>query len=166
MIGDQIVFGTNDAETREKLMADKLTLQRTEEVCKAAELTAANQEIWTRDDKPVNAMQKTRGGSRAKQQKSCKCRKCGRAHAPFKRSAYRKTCRACHKRNHFAVCCRTKPQVVSFRATKAILKFSRLAAEAIGQTGSSRLGLEEGLLLSKWIRAFGLICCRPRCVHK
>ncbi|KAL3198236.1 hypothetical protein MRX96_044481 [Rhipicephalus microplus] len=54
-------------------------------------------------------MQSTRGGSRAKQQESCKCRKCGWVRAPC--PEYGKTRRACHKRNIFAVGCRTKPQV-------------------------------------------------------
>ncbi|XP_040073489.1 uncharacterized protein LOC120845986, partial [Ixodes scapularis] len=50
MVRDQIVFGTNNDKVREKLLRDnKLTLAKAEQVCKAAELADAQNELWARE---------------------------------------------------------------------------------------------------------------------
>lgn len=50
MIRDHIVYGTNNGKVREKLLRDnKLTLTKAEQVCKSAELSAAQNELWERE---------------------------------------------------------------------------------------------------------------------
>ncbi|XP_070378661.1 uncharacterized protein [Dermacentor albipictus] len=114
-IRDQIVFGTNDDKVRQKLLQDKtLTLAKAEEVCKAAEMTAAQNEIWSREQRQNDAV-KLR--ERTKQQQCderpamFKCRRCGRTHGPRSCPAFGKVCRKCQGKNDFAVRCKVNRQV-------------------------------------------------------
>nr|XP_037276685.1 uncharacterized protein LOC119169736 [Rhipicephalus microplus] len=52
MIRDQLVFGIGDDKTREKLLSDNnSTLDKVEQVCKAAEATAAHRGVWDSQQK-------------------------------------------------------------------------------------------------------------------
>ncbi|XP_070388049.1 uncharacterized protein [Dermacentor albipictus] len=107
LIRDQIVFGTNDKTVREKMLRDKtLTLQKAENICKAAEAAAQQNAAWVNERVQVDS---TRRYERGKEQKG-RCKHCGRAHAPRQCPAYGKTCYACKKQNHFSSCCKN-PQV-------------------------------------------------------
>ncbi|XP_070378787.1 uncharacterized protein [Dermacentor albipictus] len=121
-IRDQIVFGTNDDKVRQKLLQDKkLTLAKAEEVCKAAEMTAAQNEIWSREQRQIDAV-KLRECTK---QQQCderpamfKCRRCGRTHGPRSCPAFGKVCRKCQGQNHFAVRCKVNRQVREVRGTE------------------------------------------------
>ncbi|XP_050039674.1 uncharacterized protein [Dermacentor andersoni] len=107
LIRDQIVFGTNNKTVREKMLRDKtLTLQKAENICKAAEAAAQQNAAWANERVQVDS---TRRYERGKEQKG-RCKHCGRAHAPRQCPAYGKTCYACKKQNHFTSCCKN-PQV-------------------------------------------------------
>ncbi|XP_049527323.1 uncharacterized protein K02A2.6-like [Dermacentor silvarum] len=103
MIRDQVVFGTNNAKLREKLLSDKdLNLQKAEEICKAAELSALQSAAWSKESLHVDFTNRT---NRTKFANATRCRNCNKVHAPERCPAYGKTCYACKKRNHFAACC-------------------------------------------------------------
>ncbi|XP_064472560.1 uncharacterized protein K02A2.6-like isoform X1 [Ornithodoros turicata] len=107
-IRDQIVYGVLDRSLRERLLREEnLTLTKTVQICKAAELTEEHKKIWSQTDKSVDSVVKEKrrkyGGSR--------CKKCNSNHEPKKCPAYGKVCRKCKKRNHFAVCCKLRQKV-------------------------------------------------------
>lgn len=111
-VRDQIVFGTRDTEVREKLLADnKLTLENAEKTCKAAEISAAHQEVWGQDTKQVDPVYKQCHVARTDRRRDYKCRKCGQTHEPRNCPAFGKACRKCKRKNHFAVCCRASANV-------------------------------------------------------
>lgn len=131
MVRDQIVFGTNNDKVRETLLRNnKLTLARAEQVCKAAELSDAQNELWARERQvsPVKAtpsiephaaqdygraqerhidFARTRS-SNDEPPGGFKCRKCGRRHGPRDCPAFGRTCRRCGGKDHFAVRCNNK----------------------------------------------------------
>uniref|UniRef100_A0A6B0V865 Putative tick transposon n=1 Tax=Ixodes ricinus TaxID=34613 RepID=A0A6B0V865_IXORI len=112
MIRDQIVYGTNDDKVQQKLLRDNsLTLQKAEQVCKAAEVSEAHKKIWAGEQKQVDPIHKTSASYDKKQPKLFNCGKCGRTHAPRSCPAFGLTCKKCQKQNHFAKCCRTSTQV-------------------------------------------------------
>lgn len=115
MIRDQIVFGTSDDKVRQKLLRDKdLTLLKAEQVCKAAELSEAQNQIWAREQRQVDRVH-TRpvetGASTA-----FKCSRCGREHGSRNCPAFGRNCRRCGGKNHFAVRCKSKRQVAEVSA--------------------------------------------------
>ncbi|KAH7932869.1 hypothetical protein HPB49_003961 [Dermacentor silvarum] len=121
-IRDQIVFGTNDHKFKQKLLQDnKLTLVKAEQVCKAAEMTAAQNEMWYREQKQTDAV-KLR--ERTKQQQfdeppaMFKCRRCGRTHGPRSCPAFGKVCRKFQGQNNFAVRCKVNRPVREVRSTE------------------------------------------------
>ncbi|KAK8756670.1 hypothetical protein V5799_000628 [Amblyomma americanum] len=104
MIRDQVVFGTNNPKIREKMLREKdLTLQKAEQMCKAAEVSARQNAAWSNDTLQVDYAHK-----REHDRKPFRCRQCNRAHAQGDCPAYGKICYACKKPNHFAVCCRRR----------------------------------------------------------
>ncbi|XP_077535303.1 uncharacterized protein LOC144147109 isoform X2 [Haemaphysalis longicornis] len=118
MIRDQIVFGTNDEKVREKLLRDnELTLAKAEQICKAAEATAAHKEEWKRDHKQVDPIRKTSSVPHL-EQPNYSCQRCGRRHAPRNCPAFGRTCRKCQRKNHFAVCCKSDNRVNELTRTE------------------------------------------------
>lgn len=120
MIRDQIVYGTTDSNLREKLLRDNnLTLQKAELAGKAAEAAAGHQEVWARELKEVDPVgvapiDKTFSPGPA----FSKCLRCGRKHAPRSCPAFGMKCRKCHRRNHFAICCKTTTEVHELRGSE------------------------------------------------
>jgi len=114
-----LVFGIRDGKTRERLLREpKLTLQRTDEICHAAESMSAQMKV-VEESNPgptVSAIQsnkeKTKEHESAPDSRSGReCWNCGRRHDLQKRElcpAYGKACRRCHKMNHFAAKCRSR----------------------------------------------------------
>lgn len=75
MIRDQIVFGTNNSKLREKMLKEKdLTLLKAEQICKAAEVSAQQNEVWAQAEKQVALVKK--------------CAKCNRPHEPGRCPAF------------------------------------------------------------------------------
>ncbi|KAK8777878.1 hypothetical protein V5799_020780 [Amblyomma americanum] len=113
MVCDQVVFGTNSPKLREKMLRDKnLTLGKAVTLCKAAETSARQNEVWGKANEElhmsaVTARKSAQTGSR----RDPNCTRCNRRHASRCCPAYGKTCYSCNGRNHFASCCRKQDDV-------------------------------------------------------
>lgn len=110
MIRDQIVFGTNNAKLREKMLQEKnLTLSKAENMCKTAEVAAQQNQQWIKTDGNVDAIKKNATPRVRRTERSVekqnRCKKCNRLHKPTECPAYGKKCNICRRLNHFAVCC-------------------------------------------------------------
>ena len=112
LIKDCIVCGIADNGLRERLLREKnLTLDRTMDLCRAAQSSRAQVKELSKSEMAVHAVktnehyknrqarQKTEKGT------EIKCNKCGGSHAPRSCPAYGKTCNNCNKMNHYARCC-------------------------------------------------------------
>ena len=137
MLRDRIVVGIRDDVTRRKLLQMRdLTLNQAIDMCKASE-TAGQQlkEMATSEEVQLLKSEKqphrrrgrggratveleqlrrrTRSTSTNRRDRSAErsCRYCGRHHDVSKQScpAFGQTCAKCHKRNHFAAVCRSRP---------------------------------------------------------
>ena len=117
ILRDRIVFGIRDNKVRERLLRESnLTLQKTDEICRASESMAAQMKEVDQTD-PVSAVSwkntpyrrvNKRDNNSTEQMATKECGNCGRKHDPDKCRARGKTCNECEKRNHFAVVCRSK----------------------------------------------------------
>ena len=121
VLRDRILFGIADSRVRERLLReDKLTLAKTVEICRAAEMSKAQikavNELVTVPAPEVHAVgtHKNRSGvaprsntkSGMASQKS-KCKFCTTSHELVRGAcpARDKTCRICHRKGHFAAKC-------------------------------------------------------------
>ena len=116
ILRDRLVFGIRDNKAKERLLREaSLTLEKTDEICHAAESMLAQLKIV--DDSTVNtikhepdpSIKHTKPSSEEKNLRECW--NCGRTHELYKREqcpAFGKVCNKCHKRNHFAAKCRSK----------------------------------------------------------
>ncbi|XP_075733124.1 uncharacterized protein LOC142775550 [Rhipicephalus microplus] len=134
MIRDQVVFGTNNAKVREKLLSDKdLNLQKAEEICKAAEIAAIQSAAWSNESLHVDVTRRTH---RTKFANGTRCRNCNMVHAPERCPAYGKTCYVCKKRNHFAACCNNARRISEVhKAEESDENFDILGIKICGVTG-------------------------------
>ena len=117
ILRDRLVFGIRDSKTRERLLrASDLTLKMTDEICRSAESMVAQMRVVEDSAASTVSVVKeqkskpTAGGQGNRRGKECW--NCGRKHDFQKREscpAYGETCTRCHKLNHFAVKCRSKP---------------------------------------------------------
>lgn len=78
-----------------------LTLLKAGHICRAAEVSAQQNEAWSHADNQIAVVKKS-------QQRVCT--KCNRSHARARCPAFGKTCFVCKGKNHFAMCC-TERQV-------------------------------------------------------
>lgn len=131
MIRDQLVFGTKCDKVREKLLRDnKLTLATAEQLCKAAEVSAARNDMWTRERQVDPVKARPRG---AEQPAEFKCQRCGRVHGPRKCPAFGRMCRKCGGKNHFAVRCKTAKQVAEVEDSDENFQILEVSVDAILQ---------------------------------
>ena len=105
MIRDKIVF-SSERRVQEKLLScSELTLQRTIEVCRAAEQARNSMdEIHRENHGNIDKISRT---SQQRARTISDCRFCGRHHALEKSAcpAWGQTCRRCRERNHFEIKC-------------------------------------------------------------
>ncbi len=101
---------------RERLLRESnLTLQKTDEICRAAESTSQQLKLVEPQEMAIHSVRKTTEEDR---QKVKECWMCGRKHAFHTKEscpAFGKTCNKCHKLNHFAVKCRQKGPSASIK---------------------------------------------------
>ena len=108
------MFGIRDAKARERLLREsKLTLAKTDEICRAAESMVAQLKVEDSLSSLVSALKSDNDQQTATKEGSNirECWNCGRRHDFRKRElcpTYGKTCNKCHKPNHFAAKCRSK----------------------------------------------------------
>lgn len=118
ILRDRIVFGIRDNKVRERLLREsKLTSQKTDEICRASESTAAQMKEVGRtesvsavgfNNKPGRQRVNQWDNNNTEQTATKECGNCGRKHEPDKCRARGKTCNECGKRNHFAAMCRSR----------------------------------------------------------
>ena len=132
ILRDRIVVGIRDDATRHKLLQVRdLSLQKAIDICKASEAAGRQLKVMTSGPlEEVNAVarvpslpsrsaQQRYGNNRSKSvskrdfNETRKCKYCDRQHGAGKEScpAYGKTCRNCHKLNHFDVACHAKKTI-------------------------------------------------------
>ena len=153
ILRDRLVFGIRDAKVRERLLREsKLTLEKTDEICRAAESTSQQLRLVEPPETSVHAVGKPVEDDKRPVKE---CYKCGRKHAFFKRElcpAFGKTCNRCHKPNHFAVKCRQNSQAASVKVVEEqnsdeeVYHTSALTADA-DDTQLVTLKLESGNFL-------------------
>ena len=132
LIRDRIVCGIHGKGTREKLLQDsELTLKKATDKCRAIEASATQVKNIIAEDSSVSAVSKTpnkgnyqRKGTKWRKPKNSyqhaqpnpkqgyggqktACGNCGKNHPPKQCPAYGKVCGKCHKKNHFALVCRS-----------------------------------------------------------
>ncbi|UYV64370.1 K02A2.6-like [Cordylochernes scorpioides] len=120
LIRDRFIIGMIDQEVKKKLLEDpQLTLPKAisvatiaESVCvqiasweeKQAMIEKINKNTW---EKNRSRVEKAKAGPSIANTKN-ECKWCGQQHTYGNCPAYRKTCNACGKLNHFAAVCRTR----------------------------------------------------------
>ncbi|UYV71623.1 hypothetical protein LAZ67_8003894, partial [Cordylochernes scorpioides] len=120
LIRDRFIIGMIDQEVKKKLLEDpQLTLPKAisvatiaESVCvqiasweeKQAMIEKINKNTW---EKNRSRVEKAKAGPSIANTRN-ECKWCGQQHTYGNCPAYRKTCNACGKLNHFAAVCRTR----------------------------------------------------------
>ena len=114
ILHDRIVFGIADNKVRERLLREStLTLDRTLEICRAAEVSVAQlKEVQKlHESRVVSAVSKKprwkEQNGRANAATVTDCRFCGQDHERIKEKcpAWGKECSLCHRKNHFRAKC-------------------------------------------------------------
>ena len=122
ILRDRIMFGITDNKVRDRLLREKnLTLERTLEICRANEVSSAQQkEVSKIQDSSIHVIGKGKKQPKTDDKKTfdfrraakqpgwiSDCRFCGRDHKKIKEEcpAWGKECAKCKKRNHFKVKC-------------------------------------------------------------
>ena len=124
LIRDRIVCGVNSDTVRGRLLREPdLTLQRSIDICRAAETSSSQLNVLTGSgsDASVNFLRK--GGkarlnsgktdlNKLDKQKhaSSNCGKCGRKHDAKNCPAFGKQCHKCKGKNHFTKMCKSRPR--------------------------------------------------------
>ena len=118
ILRDRLVFGIRDSKVRERLLREtNLTLQKTDEICCAAESMLAQMKVFGDNAETTVSAVKVEPDHQCPPDKpkpnskpARECGNCGRRHEQHKRElcpAYGKMCNRCLKPNHFAVRCRS-----------------------------------------------------------
>ena len=117
ILRDRLVFGISDSKVRERLLREsKLTLTKTDEICRASESMMLHMKIVEESPSAaVNAVKTASGKEQttpAEPEKPVyrECWNCGYRHGHKKElcPAFGKHCNKCNRRNHFAAKCRSK----------------------------------------------------------
>lgn len=110
MLRDQVVYGTSDKKLRQRLLRQSdLTLDKAVDMCRASEVERLRTSAWEAKEQEIDQVQMRRGQTRANRTDQFAGHRCGRCnfiHRSGTCPAFGKTCRRCHKANHFASCCR------------------------------------------------------------
>ena len=115
LVRDKIVCGIPDNGLRERLLREQnLTLDKTINMCRAAETTRAQAKELRKEETAVHAIktgeQYSKHPNKYKSQREAKadfkCGKCGGSHKPMSCPAYGKECHNCGKKNHFSKYCK------------------------------------------------------------
>ena len=113
ILRDRLIFGIREVKVCERLLREsQLTLQKTDEICRASESTAQQLKEVSEGDtvNSVNFRKKSRRprGKKGDTDETTKaCSNCGWIHEANNCFARGKTCGSCGKLNHFAAVCRS-----------------------------------------------------------
>ena len=136
ILRDRLIFGIHDTKVRERLLREtKLTLMKTDDICRAAESMTEQMRIVGQSNNEttsVHAVRKfsgqkksmTKEASRSTKSETAKeCWNCGRQHGRQPKElcpAFGKSCDFCSKQNHFASKCRQKRSGRTRNSVRAI----------------------------------------------
>ena len=113
LIRDRIVVGVKEDTVRSRLLRESaLTLQKTVDICRAAEVSSSQISALKSSKTSIHGLEKRKGGKSQEyrdENQQALCKYCGLQHMRGKCPAFGKVCSACKKRNHFAKVCRSKP---------------------------------------------------------
>ncbi|XP_049269009.1 uncharacterized protein LOC119382232 [Rhipicephalus sanguineus] len=110
MVRDPLVCGTKDSKLRARLLREgNLTLEKAIEYCKTAEIVESQNQTWEHSEAQLNAVRKKQREPKSSPKKESMY--CGRKHPPRTCPAWGKTCGVCHKKSHFAACCKARKSV-------------------------------------------------------
>ena len=125
ILRDRLIFGIQDDKVRERLLREpRLTLAKTDEICRAAESMAVQMKMITDESLAETNVVKDPEIHKKHPNKSTtvssirECWNCGQKHEYYKRDlcpAYGKICNKCHKPNHFASKCRSAGNKILIR---------------------------------------------------
>lgn len=128
LIRDQIVFGTKDGKTREKLLRETdLTLETAVKICQASEMAGEHAKTFAEreqgaaaasylceavDAVSIRGKHPAKFKNRNKNDGTFSCKRCGSDHKPKQCPAFGKTCSKCRGLHHFARMCMSKDKKV------------------------------------------------------
>ena len=129
ILRDRIIFGICDNKARERLLRETgLTIERTDEMCRAAELMTSQMKTMSDNNTAVLEMKvyKSNKSRRPVDSKrdvsSASCSKCGRRHDLREKEtcpAFGKRCHQCQRMEHFAGKCNNTVKQRSVRVADA-----------------------------------------------
>ena len=116
ILRDRLIFGIPDAKVRERLLrGSKLTLEKTDEICRVSESTASQMKevsggesvsAFESKTKARRQQHKKQDRNKLEEESNKPCGNCGRRHEPRQCFAQGRACNTCSKMGHFASVCR------------------------------------------------------------
>ena len=126
ILRDRLIFGICDNKVRERLLRETgLTIERTDEICRAAEMMTSQMKTMSDSDTAVHSMKvykSHRPVDSKRDVSSASCSKCGRRHDLRQKEscpAFGKQCHQCRRMDHFAVKCKSAVKERSVRVVDA-----------------------------------------------
>ena len=126
ILRNRLIFGICDNKVRERLLGETgLTIERTDEIWRAAEMMTSQMKTISDSDTAVHSMKvyKSRRPVDSKRDvSSASCSKCGRRHDLRQKEscpAFGKQCHQCRRRDHFAAKCKSAVKERSVRVVDA-----------------------------------------------
>lgn len=159
ILRDRLLFGIRDNKVRERLLREtKLTLNKTDEICRASESMLAQMKVVgnTGVPVPVNAVGQGKKFQPSQQKKGKyaipkECGNCGKEHDATKKElcpAHGKACRKCGKLNHFAAKCRSKKKDNSPRKAVGAVDNDESEPEVYNAENISVVDLDDSQLVT------------------
>ena len=133
MTRDKFVFGLCDDRVKERLLRkEKLNLTTAVGIAQRAESSKKQMRDMSANSE-INSMQR----SRRQPSQTTYCGNCGRQHKPRQCPAYGQECSLCHKPNHFARVCRSRPTNTSQHKLPPITRNSSMASRKVQEVEQS-----------------------------
>lgn len=117
ILRDRLIFGIRDGKVRERLLREsQLTLEKTDEICRASESTASQMKevsggesvsAFESETKARRRQHKKQDRNKPEEESNKPCGNCGRRHEPGQCFARGRACNTCGKMGHFASVCRS-----------------------------------------------------------
>lgn len=163
ILRDQLGFGIGDAKTRMRLLREaKLTLQRTDEICHAAESMSVQMKVVeeSNPEPSVSAIQSNKGKTKKPEsapdsRRGRECWNCCKRHDLQQRELCPVCGKACckyHKMNHFAAKCCSKGSL-SVRPVTSTGTEGQEDTKEIFPPYWSTTNLDDSQLVTLWLEA-------------
>jgi len=117
ILRDRLIFGIRDGKVRKRLLREsQLTLEKTDEICRASESTASQMKevsggesvsAFESETKARRRQHKKQDRNKPEEESDKPCGNCGCRHEPGQCCARGRACNTCGKMGHFASVCRS-----------------------------------------------------------